>query len=108
MKTTNLRKCLGRRPISDCSHLFFVYSNPIRSNYKPQKYDAIGHEGTFLEIDIQLVFLQYLQHPPQMVKIVALLLTIDQDIIKVDHDKFTSKRVQHLSHQPHEGTGCVR
>src|SRR4051812_38934473 len=107
MKTMNLRNCLGCWPLSDCSHLLLIYSNPICSNYKPKKYDAVSQEGTFLEVDIQLVLLWNFQHLLQMLKMIALLLTIDQDIVKIDDDKFSSERSQHLSHQPHEGTRCV-
>lgn len=57
MDTWNFRKCLECSPFLDFSHIFFIYSDSLNSNYESQKYDVVGKEGAILKINVQLVYL---------------------------------------------------
>jgi hypothetical protein len=72
------------------------------------------HKSHFLELElklaelyVQLMLSQFLQHKPQMLLMLFLVLGVDQDIINEHHDKLIQILHKDLVHQVHEVGRCI-
>lgn len=104
MKAPDIMNGLRLRPVSYRLNLSRVSRHPCRRDNEPQKNYAIGEKGTFLDISIQVSLAKGRANLFEVVTVLLLSFTIDEDIIKVDNEKFTHERPKSLCHYPHEGT----
>ncbi|MEJ3702610.1 hypothetical protein WGC63_30160, partial [Pseudomonas aeruginosa] len=73
-------------------------SIPRELTTKPKKHDFIHAKRTFRQVSIQLSITQKTENTPKMIYVRLCIVTVNQNIIKVDNNKFTNHITQNMIH----------
>ena len=107
MKTSHIMDAFGCWPRPDCFHLTLVHTDAIGSDNIPQKGHLIYKKGALFKVAKEFLPFKNSHDLGKVVLVLFLILTIYQNVIKIDHHKVTNVRPKHLVHEPHESTRGV-
>ena len=80
------------------------YLDPLGRNNITKECELCSENLSLLHLGIQLLASKNPKHLSQMLLVISLFSTINQNIIKVHDHKMTTERFKHLVYYPHEGT----
>src|SRR6185437_8234045 len=98
-ETPDLLNCLWRFPLQYIINLPWINRNTSISDDMPKERDLLQPEITLAEFSIQLMLSKLLQHKPQVLLMLLLILGVNQDIINEHHNKLIQILHKHLVHQ---------
>ena len=107
METSHIMDAFGCRPRLNCIHLTLIHTDAIESNNITQKGHLMCEKGAPLKVAKELLPFKNSHDRSEVVLALFLILTIDQNVVKIDHHKVTNVRPKHLVHEPHESTRGV-
>jgi hypothetical protein len=73
----------------------------------PKERDFLQPKITLAKLGIQLMLSQLLQHKPQMLLMLLLILGVNQDVINEHHNKLIQILHKNFVHQIHELGRCI-
>lgn len=94
MKASNFCHCLKHRPLLSSFHFLLINFYSLRAYIKFH----------FFYVCAQYVHPQYFENFIKMLQMLFLTSTINEDVIKINNEKFTNERLEYLVHQSHENT----
>ena len=84
-----------------------IISNTFRGHSEAQEDNSMGLKLTLLDISIEVILPQSQANLSKVVQMVLFGFAINQDIIKIDHNKFSYEHPKDLSHDPHKDMRCI-
>jgi len=93
METTHIMNAWGYRPWLNDFNFAFIHLDPLGRDNIAQKHDLLSEKWALLQVTIELFHLKDLYDLGEMYKMLFFTLTINQDVIKVNHHKVTNKRL---------------
>ena len=107
METSHIMNALGRWPRPDCIHLTSIHTDAIGSNNITQKGHLMCVKGALFKVAKEFLLFKNSHDLGEVVLVLFLILTIDQNVVKIDHHKMTNGKPKHLVHEPHKSTRGV-
>ena len=90
MEASHIMNTLRCWPRLDCFHPTLIHTDAIRTDNIPQKGHLICKEGAVLTVAKELFLFKNPHDLGEMVLVLFFTLTIDQNVIEIDHHKVTT------------------
>ena len=98
IKTPHVSYAFWCWPIFYCLYLFLINFNSFSTHHKTKKNNFIHAKITLIQICKQFFLPQNFKHTMQMIHMFIKILTVNQNIIKINHNKFPNEGTQNMVH----------